>query len=402
MTDVGEEQADGRVRVLALGPVVVAKCLAEREEIIGQALGDDHRRRLDAVIDVVRGVMGGHLLPHHVGDIDIERLAGVHHDLPAVDVPERIEVGAVFAAEGITGCSETVGDRGLHDSEGGVTVGAEVRVVPGVVVGPAVRRERVGEVGRGNDRGGDRDLHVLAFRALPGAEGAVRVHDPVLQCRQRHRLGAAVGGTDGADLLRQDQVLVGQQAGEVLGVTNFEPGVHQVDEALVADPGRVVVQGGDRIHLAAGELEAALGHREGGEAQVGESLEVTVEAFLAAAKAVEVHGQRVGTVAELRGIREGEVDVDRDAVVTRDRVGDRLIHAGSGVCVPARTRTEGPAIGLGLGRAVDLSAEDRGRRCGLGLLDGYEHEECCERYNELTHLVPGSPYFSWCRSLRLP
>ena len=149
--------------------------------------------------------------------------------------------------------------------------GFEVRRVAGhlVVERAAVGRQRVDEVGPRDHRRRGGDLHVLAPRALPRGVGAVGVADAVPQRGELHALAAAVGAAGHADLLGLDQVLVGQQAGQVLGVAGLVAGVGQVDPALRA-AGRVgrAARRGRAARLA----EAASGVVEDGVAPVGPGL----------------------------------------------------------------------------------------------------------------------------------
>ena len=187
---------------------------------------------------------------------------------------------------------------------------APVGRVGDVVEGAPVGDQRVGEVGPGDPGSGRGDLQRPAARARPRDERAVGHHHPVLESPERERDPAAVGRADRADLGRVDQVLVGEEAHEELRVADLVAGVVEADVAVRAAVG-VGVLGGLR---AARLAEAAVGHREDGVTPV-EPLLHAREADLAAAVAVERADQRIVAVGAGGGLgREGDVDVDRDAV----------------------------------------------------------------------------------------
>ena len=94
VAEVGEEQGDRRVRVLRPGPVVVAHGLVHREEVVGEAVRDQERRRRPGMVDVVGGVVGRHLLEQLRGErVALVRLAGVDPRLPRRQVGVRIGAG---------------------------------------------------------------------------------------------------------------------------------------------------------------------------------------------------------------------------------------------------------------------------------------------------------------------
>ena len=211
-------------------------------------------------------------------------------------------------------------------------------------------------------RGGGDPHRVAVVGAGPRDQGPVGEHGAVLERAERHRHAAPVGAADRADLLRGDQLLVGQAARQVLGVTDLVASVEQADVPIGAVTRQGVGEGiVARLLGAAGLVEAAVGHAEDGVAAVEEALHGP-EAELAAAVAVEDHDQRVVAVgADAVVGREGDVDVDRQAV---EGLGGA---AGGGVAAFA--------VVVALQRAGDRSAEhvrNRGLRAG-GDPKGAEH-----------------------------
>ena len=193
------------------GAVVEADRLVGREEVVGPAVRDQHRRRFDRVVDVVRGVVGRDLLGDVVGQRDrVVGPARIEQRVPGVEI--RVGIGPrrrVVRGRGAGG--EETGDEALlQDADGGIAIRPGVGRVGDVIERAPVRHQRVGEVGPGDLRRRRGDLHRVALRARPGNERAVpcRNHLAVAQRSERHRDTAAVGTTERADLLPVDHALV--------------------------------------------------------------------------------------------------------------------------------------------------------------------------------------------------
>ena len=147
---------------------------------------------------------------------------------------------------------------------------------------------------------------------------------------------------------------------KLLRVANLVAGVHQADVAVVA---RRAARGARRLR-AARLVVAAGGHGEGGVALV-EPAPHAAEAELRAGVAVEEHhhGVRAPRRRSYGLGREGDVDVDRDAVPGRDgraRLG-RLVRAEADARVVA-----GLHLAVDRGRGVREDLGDLGLRGARG------------------------------------
>ena len=235
--------------------VVEAQRLVGREQVVGEPVGDEQRRRVDAVVEVVRGVIRGDLVGHRhglrIGGVGLPRVRQ-REPLSEVGVAGRREArGRVEAAQGSERV-EAAHEGLLHDAH---RIPVILRAGDRVVERAPAGQQGVDEVGPRDERGGGGDLHGLSPGALPGDERSVEVHLAVAQDGERHRLAASVRAAGGADPLRVDDPLVGQLAGQVLGVAHLVAGVREVDPPLRA-PRRV---GEARRRRPAGLAEPAGG-----------------------------------------------------------------------------------------------------------------------------------------------
>ena len=198
------------------------------------------------MVQVVGRVVGRDLL----GD----RIRGGVVGLALVDAGElrrevgrRVDARRRVVAGGGAERVQAADERLLLDPDRRGVVG---RAGDRVVERAAVGLERVREVGPRDGRRRRGDTHGMAAVADPGVQVAVGVHVAVLQGRQLHRLAARVRGPGHADALAVDQALVGQLAGQELGVARLVAHVGQVqparraaggvEQAVVGAPARAV------------------------------------------------------------------------------------------------------------------------------------------------------------------
>ncbi len=219
VAEVAEHERQRHVRVELGGPVRVAERLVDGEEVVGEAGGDEQRRRRPARGHVVGGVEARQLLDGAASGAIGVGLAGARAGDPAGDVGLRVGPGRGQVAHRPPRHERLAGrlprpDRELRRGEDRVDDGGLLdpnrlgrHRAPGDPVDrhPPVRRGGIDEVGPGDHGRGGRDVQALALRRAPRLRAAVGQHHPVAERRQHQRLPAAVGVAGDADAAVVDE-----------------------------------------------------------------------------------------------------------------------------------------------------------------------------------------------------
>lgn len=263
MPVVAEQQRDRGARVVRLGAVVEADRLVSREQVVGPAVRDQQWRRRHRVVDVVARVVLGDRRDDVGGErVGVVGLAGVDQREPGVQVGVRARQRVVAGRQ--AGGVEPGDERLLHHADLARRVGS----VGDVVERPAVRHQRVGEIGPGDvGRGGrKRDRRAVGLRqgaSRPFGTSCGSSAPPAPSTSRRRRSRRSPRSR------RIDDPVVHQQPGEVLGVADLVVGVHQVVVAVRALRGQPLV-----AIATAAVAPAAVAHRQVGVAPVRPALVV--------------------------------------------------------------------------------------------------------------------------------